>query len=89
MLGSTALYTYTSTDPLGNKNSTTRNVTVSNVLPQPEVSSLTIKKNDGGSAIYANVGDTVTLTLELDGFNPTSATGVLFGTGSCDSYNKW
>ena len=57
------------------------------MLPQPEVSSLTIKKNDGGSAIYANVGDTVTLTLELDGFNPTSATGVLFGTAVTPTIN--
>ena len=52
------------------------------------MSSLTIKKNDGGSAIYANVGDTVTLYIRgLDGFNPTSATGVLFGTAVTPTIN--
>ena len=83
VLGSTALYTYTTTDSVGNTNSTTRTVTVSDVLPQPEVSSLKIKSNSNSSTIYAGLSHTVTITLELDGFNPTSATGVLFdGAGT-------
>ena len=76
VLDSVVLYTYTATDPAGNTNSTTRTVTVSDIT-QPEVSSFGISSSNGSK--YAGVGHTVTLTLNLDGFNPTSAQGVLFG----------
>ena len=78
VLGSTALYTYTTTDTVGNTNSTTRTVTVSNVSSQPEVSALGITSTSGNN--YANVGHNVIITLDLDGFNPTSATVLLFDT---------
>ena len=77
VLGSAVLYTYTTTDSAGNTNSTTRTVTISDDPPQPEVSSLKI---ESGNATYVRPGKVVTLTLDLDGFNPTSATGVLFDT---------
>ena len=77
VLGSAVLYTYTARDSAGNTNSTTRTVTVSDDPPQPEVSSLKI---ESGNATYVRPGKVVTLTLDLDGFNPTSATGVLFDT---------
>ena len=77
VLGSAVLYTYTTTDSAGNTNSITRTVTVSDDPPQPEVSSLKI---ESGNATYVRPGKVVTLTLDLDGFNPTSATGVLFDT---------
>ena len=76
VLGSAVLYTYTARDSAGNTNSTTRTVTVSDDL-QPEVSSLKIESDN---ATYVRPGKVVTLTLDLDGFNPTSATGVLFDT---------
>ena len=85
VLGSTALYTYTTTDSAGNTNSTTRTVTVSDMSQQPEVSSLKITSDSNIN--YARPGNTVTLTLELDGFNPTSATGVLFDTAVTPTIN--
>ena len=85
VLGSTVLYTYTTTDSAGNTNSTTRTVTVSDMSQQPEVSSLKITSDSNIN--YARPGNTVTLTLELDGFNPTSATGVLFDTAVTPTIN--
>ena len=85
VLDSVVLYTYTATDPAGNTNSTTRTVTVSDIT-QPEVSSFGISSSNGTK--YAGVGHTVTLTLDLDGFNPTSAQGVLFGEDATISINS-
>ena len=85
VLGSTVLYTYTTTDPARNTNSITRTVTISDDPPQPEVSSLKITSDSNIN--YARPGNTVTLTLELDGFNPTSATGVLFDTAVTPTIN--
>ena len=85
VLGSTVLYTYTTTDPARNTNSITRTVTISDDPPQPEVSSLKITSDSNIN--YARPGNTVTLTLELDGFNPTSATGVLFDTAVTATIN--
>ena len=85
VLDSVVLYTYTATDPAGNTNSTTRTVTVSDIT-QPEVSSFGISSSNGNK--YAGVGHTVTLTLNLDGFNPISAKGVLFGENAIISINN-
>ena len=85
VLDSVVLYTYTATDPAGNTNSTTRTVTVSDIT-QPEVSSFGISSSNGNK--YAGVGHTVTLTLNLDGFNPISAKGVLFGEDATISINS-
>ncbi len=81
VINSTVTYTYTAAaDGAGNAGpSITRTVTVSNSL-QTLVTSLGISGT--GSDNFARAGQTVSLTLVLDSFDPTSVSGTLFGTNA-------